>query len=129
MEADHTGVDAYLANLPDATTRATLAEVRRMIRAIAPEAVESVSYGMAGYKYKGKPLIYFGANKSHCALYGVNVAKHADDLAGYDTTPQGTLRFPPDQPPPEALVHNLLTARMADIDAGAGKSRKKRTAE
>jgi uncharacterized protein YdhG (YjbR/CyaY superfamily) len=96
-------VDGYLATLPDAA-RATLGELRRVIRAAAPEAVESISYGMPTFKHRGRPLIYFGAAKSHCSLYG---------------TAEGTIRFRPGEPPPEALVTRLVSARIAAIEAAA----------
>ena len=44
-------VDGYLADLPD-DARETLEEMRRMIRAAAPDAVEGISYGMPGFKYR-----------------------------------------------------------------------------
>ena len=91
--------------------RATLEELRRTIKATAPGAVEAISYGMPAFKYQGRRLIYFAAAKNHCALYG---------------TSQGTIRFAPGEPPPEALVQTLVRARIADIEAAAaGRKRKK----
>jgi uncharacterized protein YdhG (YjbR/CyaY superfamily) len=82
-----------------------------------------VSYGVPTFKYQGRPLIYIGAAKSHCALYGVNLDLFPDELAAYDTS-KGTIRFPPGKPPPEALVQKLLTARIAEIEAVASKRKK-----
>jgi uncharacterized protein YdhG (YjbR/CyaY superfamily) len=124
MNISPTDVDGYLAGLPD-DKRTTLAELRRMIRAAAPDAVEGMSYGMPGFKYRGRPLIYFAAAKNHCALYGPAVVAHQEELAGYDTS-KGTIRFPPGQPLPEALVRKLVTERMAAIEAAeAERSPKK----
>lgn len=102
-------IDAYLSTLPD-DARATIEEVRRTIKAAAPDAVEAISYGMPTFTYHGQRLIYFAAAKKHCALYG---------------TSQGTVRFPIGAPP-VALVKTLVEARIADIEAEAasGKSRK-----
>ena len=101
MNSGFGNVDEYLASVsPEA--RATLEGLREKIRALAPDAVESISYGMAGYKYKGRPLVYFAAWKDHCALYG---------------TSQGTIRFPTDEPPLESLLQTLLSERMAEIEA------------
>jgi uncharacterized protein YdhG (YjbR/CyaY superfamily) len=117
-------VDTYLAALPD-DQRAALEEVRRTIRAAAPNAVEAISYGIPGYKHKGKPLIHFGAARNHCAIYGAAVAESdKEDLKDYDTS-KGTIRFSPDKPLPAALVQRLVKARMAEIEAGAGGYRKK----
>jgi len=89
--------------VPD-DARATLDGLRRTIRAVAPGAVESISYGMPAFKYQGRPLIYFAAAKNHCAIYG---------------TSQGTIRFPPGEPPSETLVQTLVRARIEAIESPA----------
>ena len=40
----------------------------------------------------------------------------ADELRGFQTS-RGTVRFPLDQPIPEALVRKLVLARVAERDA------------
>lgn len=118
-----TTVDEYLATVPD-DARATLEGLRRAIGAMAPDAIEGMGYGIPGFKYKGRPLIYFGAARKHCALYGGTIGAHRGDLAGYDTS-KGTLRFPVGEPPPDALVEALVTERMAEIDIEAARKGKK----
>jgi uncharacterized protein YdhG (YjbR/CyaY superfamily) len=116
-------IDAYLADLPD-DARATLQALRRTIRDVAPDAVESISYGVPTFKYKGRPLIYLAAAKNHLSLYGISVDEYRDELAGFDAE-KGTVRFQQGAPPPEPLVRKMLRARIADIDASAaGRSRK-----
>jgi len=56
-------VDEYIHDFPEATVK-TLVQIREIIRLHAPEAKESISYGMACYKLNG-PLVYFGAMKTH----------------------------------------------------------------
>ena len=110
MNTKLTDVDGYLSALPD-DARATLEELRRMIKAVAPDAVESISYGMPAFKHQGRPLVYFAAAKNHCALYG---------------TSKGTIRFPPGEPLPEELVKTLVSARIAAVEAvAAGRKGKK----
>jgi uncharacterized protein YdhG (YjbR/CyaY superfamily) len=126
MTSKPADTDAYLEALPE-DARATLQEIRRLILAVAPAAVESFAYGMPAFKYQGRPLVYMGAARNHCALYGIVLDAFADELAGYDVS-KGTIRFQPTQPLPEAVVRLLLSARMADIDAAvsARKSKKPR---
>jgi uncharacterized protein YdhG (YjbR/CyaY superfamily) len=100
-------VDEYLASIPE-DARDALSTVREAIKAAAPEAVESISYGMPTFKYRGKPLIYFMAAKKHCALYG---------------TAEGTIRFSPDEPPPATRIRALVATRIADIEAGKPRAR------
>jgi uncharacterized protein YdhG (YjbR/CyaY superfamily) len=117
-------VDAYLAALPD-DQRTALEDVRRTIKAAAPEATEAISYGIPGYKIKGKPLIHFGAAKNHCAIYGAAVAESdKKDFKGYDLS-KGTIRFSPDKPLPVAFVEKLVRARIDEIEAGAAGYRRK----
>ena len=115
-------IDAYLATAPD-DARAALEKLRRMIHAAAPDAVESIGYGMPAFKYKGRPLVYFAASKNHCALYGPAIVEHQGLLAGYETS-KGTIRFSPNKPLPKSLVTKLVKARIADIEAAEARRRK-----
>lgn len=103
----------YLAAAPK-DQRAALVSVRRAIRAAAPKAVEGVYYGIAGFKYKGKPLLYFGYAKDHCALYGA-VALGGADAKKFDLD-KGTLRFTTADPVTDRLVTKIVKARIAEID-------------
>ncbi len=125
MDARPADVDSYLAGLPEAQ-RGPLEDLRQTLKAIAPQAVESMGYGMPALKYRGRPLVYFAAAKNHCGLYGPAIDRHLADLAGYQTS-KGTIRFQPDAPLPEALLRKLVADRIADIEAAeaARKSRKK----
>jgi uncharacterized protein YdhG (YjbR/CyaY superfamily) len=117
-------VDAFLAALPP-EMRAALENLRRAIRAAAPGAEESINYGVPAFKYRGRPLVSFGAAKSHCSFYVQSPAvmeAHRDELAPYDTS-KGTVHFAPDAPLPDALVAKLVRARMAETDATAKPGR------
>lgn len=104
--------DDYLAAAPK-DKRAVLAKLRKTIKAAAPEATEGLAYGIVGYKHGGKPLIYLGYAKGHCALYGI----HTDtaELKSYAVS-KGAIRFPADKPPPDRLVTKLVKARIAEIE-------------
>ena len=115
-------VDAYLATLPT-ESRAALEKLRAVTCRVAPDAVESISYGMPAFKYHGKPLIYFGVAKNHCAIYGPIVVDQHESLSRYETS-KGTLRFSPAEPLPSRLVENMLRARMAAIDTEKAKPAK-----
>jgi len=113
-------VAAYLAAAP-ADKRAALQRLRKTIKAAAPKATEVISYGIVGYKYRGKPVVYLGYAKTHCAIYGSTghfVAAHAAALKGYDIS-KGTIRFAADHPLPDPLVRALVRSRLAEIDGRA----------
>lgn len=109
-------IDAYLASLP-AKPRAGLQKLRKTIRAIVPDAEEGFSYGMPAFRLGGRPLIAFAAAKDHSSLYPMSssvIRTLAPELANYETS-KGTVRFPPDRPPPARLVAKILEARIAEL--------------
>jgi uncharacterized protein YdhG (YjbR/CyaY superfamily) len=109
-------IDEYLAPLPP-DQRAALEKLRATIKSAAPDAAESISYGIPTFKHKGRPLIYFGAAKEHLSVYGPAVVEHKEELTGYDVS-KGTIRFQPGKPLPAALVKKLVKERMMAIEAG-----------
>jgi uncharacterized protein YdhG (YjbR/CyaY superfamily) len=107
-------VDDYVASIPE-PARTQLAALRRLVRAAAPDAVEGLSYGIAGYKHHGT-LVNIGAAKKHVALYGVGyglMEQYAGELKPY-LAGDSTIRFPIDAPPPGDLVTKLVKARVAE---------------
>jgi uncharacterized protein YdhG (YjbR/CyaY superfamily) len=109
----------YVAAAPK-DRRVALTRLRNTIKAAAPEATESISYGMAGYKHKGKSLVYFGYWKDHVALYATGsefIKTHAAQLKPYLQS-KGTLQFPLDRPLPYGLVTRIVKSRIAKIEEG-----------
>jgi len=109
-------VEAYVAAAPKAK-RAALLKLRATIKAAAPKATEAISYGIVGFKHKGKRLVYFGHAKTHYALYGIGgvTEAHTAELKPYVGS-KGTIRFPADKPVPYRLVTKIVKARVAQID-------------
>ena len=128
METKPTDFAGYLATVP-AEARPTLEALHEIVKSVTPDAVESISYGVQTFKYRGRPLAYIGGFKTHCALYGVNIAGHQEELAPYDTS-KGTIRFALGKPLPEGLIKALVAERMTAIEATApARGRKKPSAE
>jgi uncharacterized protein YdhG (YjbR/CyaY superfamily) len=109
-------VDDYLARLPPDRRRA-LRAVRAQITAVAPDAVETLSYGIPTYKVDGKPLAYFAAFKAHLSLFALPTealpASAKSHLAA-----KGTIRFTPEDPLPAPVLRKLLKSRLAAIRGG-----------
>ena len=123
MTAKPTTIDDYLAALP-AEKRAALEHLRQVVRVAAPDAVECISYQMPAFKLNGM-LVGFAAHLHHCSLYAWNkttIAAFADQLQGYELS-DGTIRFTPDRPIPEAVVRHLVQAKAA-ANAERAKARK-----
>lgn len=101
-------VDAYIAGF-EGVRHERLEKMREIITATAPEAIESVSYGLAGYKLNGKPLVYFGAFPNHIGFYATPAGHTAfsAELSRYKQG-KGSVQFPLDQPLPVDLIANIV---------------------
>ena len=113
MREKSANVDEYLSKVASKEAVATLKRLRAVIRDEAPEAEEVISYGIPMYKCKGM-VIGFAAFKNHCSLFpGHTVRDFSEELKGYKTA-KGTIQFPHDKPPPEALVRAIVKARLEE---------------
>ncbi len=65
-------VDEYIREF-EKETQERLNAIRKLVLETAPQAVESISYGMPAYKVNGKPLVYFGGYKSHIGFYATRL--------------------------------------------------------
>jgi uncharacterized protein YdhG (YjbR/CyaY superfamily) len=103
-------VDEYIARAPK-EAQAKLKEMREIIRAIAPSARESISYGMPGYD-KGR-IAWFAAMKGYVGLYlrPPIINEHKEELALYMTT-KSAIHFPLREKSPVALIKKLIRARI-----------------
>lgn len=106
--------DDYMAVLP-AGQRIALERLRKQILAAAPDADDHFGYGLPGFKYNGHPMLYIGAAKNHCALYGSVPVGFKERLKDF-TVSKGTIQFTPEKPLPVALVKDIVKAKCAEIE-------------
>jgi uncharacterized protein YdhG (YjbR/CyaY superfamily) len=113
--ATATSVEDYLAALPD-ERRSAVQELRRTIRAAAPEATELISYQMPAFRSHGQFLVSYAAFKNHYSLFPASEAVVTG--LGEELTPhlsgKGTIRFRADDPIPSALVTKIVKIRFAE---------------
>lgn len=117
--------DEYLSKIESPEARVSLTRLREIIHETYPEVQEVFSYGLPGFKLDGGPLIWFGAFKKHCSIFGaVSSAEIDDELRTYKLS-KGTIQFPPDQLLPERLIRQILVARnQRNIEDAAAKKQK-----
>ncbi|MDP4219869.1 MAG: DUF1801 domain-containing protein [Bacteroidota bacterium] len=114
MKAPAKDIDAYLAKQP-AKSRAALEKLRRIVKSVAPDAEEVISYGMPAFKFHGM-LVGFAGWKNHAGFYPWNsrtVNEFKTELKGYETS-KGAIQFPLDKPIPVTLIKKIVKARMKE---------------
>jgi uncharacterized protein YdhG (YjbR/CyaY superfamily) len=102
----------YMAALAPAQ-RKILKEIRELIRAAAPKATDSFSYGIPAVRLNGKPLVYYAAWKNHASMYPIASSITKEELKGWRTS-KGTVQFPYKKPLPAALIKKLVKARVRE---------------
>ncbi len=110
METKKT-VEEYIDDLP-VEVQKIVNKIRAIIKKEAPNAVESISYGMPAYKTFGKPLIYFAAYKNHIGLYATpsGHSKFQTELSQYKQG-KGSVQFPLDGTIPCELIRKIVAFR------------------
>jgi uncharacterized protein YdhG (YjbR/CyaY superfamily) len=104
-------VDEYIGSFP-VEVQELLKQVRKTIREAAPEAEESISYGMPAYKLFKKPLVYFAGFERHIGFYATPTghSQFAKELSAYKQG-KGSVQFPIDKPMPLDLISRITRFR------------------
>ena len=105
-------IDEYIAASAD-RARPILRRIRSIVRKAAPEAVETISYGIPTFKLDGRVLIHFAAFKNHIGLYppvkgDAAIEKATKPYAGE----KGNLKFPLDERIPYDLIERIVKLKV-----------------
>jgi uncharacterized protein YdhG (YjbR/CyaY superfamily) len=112
-------IDEYIAGFPQ-PVQAILERVRTTIRKAVPGAEEAILYQMPTFKLNGRYVLYFAGWKQHYSLYPSTdplVAAFKDDLAPYEVSGKGTIRFPLSEPVPVKLINGIAKFRAKEVKA------------
>ena len=113
-QAEYKNIDEYISLFPE-NVRGILQRMRQVIREAAPEAQETISYGIPTFKLKGN-LVHFGGYKKHVSFYPSpsGIEAFSEELAAYETS-RGTVKFPVDKPVPYELVKRMVEFRVKEV--------------
>lgn len=102
--------------------RPVLRELRRVVRAAAPDAEEVISYGMPTLRMHGV-LVHYAAFREHLGVFPpVSGDAILDAALAPFRGPKGNLKFPLDRPIPFALIARIVKLRVKqDREAAAAK--------
>ena len=119
-------VDEYFDQL-DSRSHESLSELRRIIKSVATQAEETISYGMPCFRENGI-LVYYAAFKNHFSLFptGSGIKAFQDRLEAFKTS-KGTIQFNFGEPLPIDLITDIVKFRMEEnqLKKSVGKTKKK----
>lgn len=109
-----TTIDEYISTFP-ADIQAILEKVRQAIRKAAPEAAETMSYGIPTFKLNGKLIVSFAGWKHHISLYPLPAGDEAfqQKIAPYKRA-KSTIQCQLDNPIPYDVVEEIVTLLMME---------------
>lgn len=109
-------MDKYIAAFPN-NIQEILKKLRQTIRESAPNAEETVRYGIPTFRQNGN-LVHFAAFKRHIGFYPTPsvIAAFKKELSAYKQA-KGSVRFQIDEPIPFGLVKKIVKYRVKENES------------
>lgn len=103
-----TSIDEYIQGFPCETQKA-LEEMRALIKAVAPDATETISYAIPTFDLNGRHLVHFAGFAKQVGFYPIPSATEAfkEDLEPYKRG-KGSVQFPLGEPLPTDLIRRIV---------------------
>ena len=107
-------IDEYISTFPR-KVQVVLEELRQAIRKSAPEAEETISYGIPTFDLNGFHLVHFAAYKNHIGFYPTSsgITAFKKELSLFKTS-KGTVQFPLNEPIPFDLAKRIVRFRVKE---------------
>lgn len=111
-------IDSYIAGFPG-QVQELLTQVRATISRAAPDAAETIKYGIPTFVLD-ENLVHFAAFKKHIGFYPTpsGIAEFSDALSCYKSA-KGSVQFPLDDPLPLKLIEQIVRFRVKEAKARA----------
>lgn len=116
-------IDEYI-NAFEGEVKSILQKIRKTVREVAPEAIESINYGIPTFKQYGN-LVHFAAYKNHIGFYPSpsGMEEFKKEVAIYKTG-KGTMQFPLGKPIPYDLISEMVQFRLEENLIKSGKKKR-----
>lgn len=103
-----------------------LHKIYEIVKSKAPHSEEGLNYGMPSFKTLGKPLVYFGAYKTHIGFYATPAGheQFARELSAYKQG-KGSVQFLLSQPIPYDLIAQMVEFRVWENEEKARQKKSK----
>jgi uncharacterized protein YdhG (YjbR/CyaY superfamily) len=106
-------IDDYISSFP-AETQKLLEQIRAEIKKTAPDAKETINYGIPTFTLNGN-LVHFAAFRNHIGFYPApsGIAAFREELSVYENA-KGSVKFPIDKPMPFDLIRKIVQFRVGE---------------
>lgn len=106
-------IDEFIAGYPE-NIQKILKKIRATIRKAAPQAKETINYGIPTFTLNGN-LVHFSAFKKHIGFYPTpsGIEKFKRELSAYERA-KGSVKFPLDKPIPYDLITKIVKFRVKE---------------
>lgn len=114
--AEINSVDDYI-NKFSGEVRNRLELIKKEVKTIAPDAEETLGYGIATFKLKEKNFVHFGGYEKHIGFYPTPaVLEHFQDKLKSYKGAKGSVQFPNDQDLPIGLIKEMTEYRLSQFN-------------
>ncbi len=119
-----TSIDDYIQAASE-ESRDFLQQIRSAIREAAPEAEETINYGIPTFTLNGN-LVHFGAFKNHIGFYPTpdGIIAFKEELSCYKSN-KGSVQFPLNEPMPLSLIKKIVAYRVKENSNKKQSSKRK----
>lgn len=117
-------IDEHIASFPK-EVQEILEKVRATIRKAAPQAEETINYGIPTFTQEGN-LVHFAGFKSHIGFYPTpsGIEKFKAELSKYEGA-KGSVKFPLEKPIPYTLIGKIVKFRVKEnLERAIAKKKK-----
>ena len=113
--ANYRSVDEYISLFPQ-NVRLILKDIRKTIHSAAPQATETIRYGIPTFKLNGKNLVHVAAFRNHIGFYPTpsGIESFRDSIGKYKYS-KGSVQFPLSEQVPLGLIGEIVKFRVAEV--------------